>query len=72
MNAEAVADLPVESIARLNIKPGETLVLRCHRTLSAQDAATFRRQAEAYVPDGVKVLIVASDIELSVIAADSC
>ncbi len=62
-------DLPVESIARLNVRPGETLMVRCHRALSAQDAATIRRTAEAAVPDGVKVLIVASDIELSVITA---
>lgn len=70
MTTDTAADLlPVESIARLDVKPGETLVVRCCRSTRPQDAATLRRQAEANVPDGVKVLIVASDIELSVITA---
>jgi hypothetical protein len=63
------ADLPIESIAKLDIQPGETLVVRMHRVLSEQERHEVHERVRPCLPDGVRVLVLGSGIELTKLAA---
>lgn len=63
--------IEIESIARLDVKPGETLVVNLGNHL--EDAETVRRIADTVrqkIPEGVEVLITSGDVELKVIAKE--
>lgn len=63
--------IEVESIQRLVINPGETLVVGLPDGATAEEAARVKAAAESAVPDGVTVLVKSANIELSVVA-DGC
>lgn len=64
--------IEVESIRRLDIKPGETLVVGLPERATQQDMDQVRAALTDRVPDGVKLLIVSSNVDLDVLAADPC
>lgn len=64
-------DIPIESIAKLDIQPGETLVVRLHRVLSPEQLHDVRERIRPALPDGARVLVVGSDIELTKVASVS-
>jgi hypothetical protein len=61
--------IEVESIRRLDVKPGETLVITLPHHLSAQEMDELRVKIEDRLPDGVKALLTSPDVELTVVAA---
>ena len=63
--------IEVESIRRLDIKPGETLVVGLPERATREEMEQVRATLPNYLPDGVKVLITSANIELSVVG-DGC
>lgn len=62
----------IGSIKRLAIKPGETLVVKVHRRhLTQQEADGVKTSVAPCLPDGVRLLVHAEDMELSVVSAES-
>lgn len=61
---------PIEEVARLALKPGDTLVVKIneqfHGPLAAEQTDVMRRRLEAIFP-GHKVLIVWAGIDLEVV-----
>lgn len=62
--------IPLQSISRLDIQPGETLVVHMHRVLSQQAAHDVRQRILPHLPDGVRLLVLGSDIELATLVCD--
>lgn len=63
------------AIARLEVKPGDILVLKTPLTLSRLQEERARRQIEDFLQlkaRGVKALILHSGLDLSVIEAKDC
>jgi hypothetical protein len=61
----------VESIRRLDVKPGETLVVRAAKRVNQQIAADIRRLIEPHLPQGVGVLVLGPDFDLEVVSASN-
>lgn len=59
--------IEVESIARLDVKPGETLVVKIPESLTAQQVGVVAEAVRDQLPDGVKVLVLGGSVELEVI-----
>lgn len=59
--------IEVESIRRLDIKPGETLVVTLPAGTPAEDVQRIRDLILDHVPDGVKLMLVSADVDLSVL-----
>lgn len=57
-----------ESIRRLEVKPGETVVVRLPMTATEDTLDEFCEVFKKNLPDGVRCLIVSDDIELTVVA----
>lgn len=57
--------IPIESISRLDVKSGETLVVQMDVRLTQQDAHDIRGRILPHLPDGVRLLVVGSGIELT-------
>lgn len=58
------------SIAKLDLKPGDTLVVRFNDRLASNDMVRAARSAlSPSVPDGVKILVIGRDVDLSVMPA---
>lgn len=64
--------IELESIRRLDIKPGETLVATLPRDARPEHAEMVSAHLKDMVPDGVKVLVVTEDVDLTVLSADQC
>lgn len=62
--------IEVESIRRLDVKPGETLVVTLPETARPEDMASIEAAMVDRMPDGVKLLIVSHDVELGVVSAE--
>lgn len=62
--------IEVESIRRLDIKPGETLVATLPISATPNHAAQAYAELKARLPDDVKVLVV-SGVELTVLCPSS-
>lgn len=62
--------IEVESIKRLDVKPGETLVVTLPESAEPRDMQAIRIAMEGHVPDGVRLLIVSHSVELGVISAE--
>jgi predicted nucleic acid-binding OB-fold protein len=60
--------LPVESIRRLEVKAGETLVVRVPSLTSKLQLEDIKATAQANLPDGVRVLVSNGEVELFVVA----
>lgn len=63
--------IELESIRRLDIKPGEILVAGLPDGATAETGARVKAALEAAVPDGVNVLVKSASIDLSVVACPS-
>lgn len=65
------APIVVESIRRLDVKPGETLIFTVSSTLNQKDFRRVADDLQAWATeklDSVSVLVVNSQIDLSVVA----
>lgn len=62
--------IELESIRRLDIKPGETLVATIPPSATMQDLATVKAALESTLPN-VKVLVVTSNVDLQVLCPSS-
>lgn len=51
----------------LVIKPGDTLVLRCQRRLSAQEVDTFQTMLRQRIPESIDILILDGIDQMAVI-----
>jgi hypothetical protein len=60
--------IEIESIARLDVKPGETLVVTMPYQLSRDDAIEVQRTIQDRLPDGVDVLVVPRGVVFNVVA----
>ena len=65
MNETAIEVLRIE-IMRLDVQPGEMLLVRIPPELDAQHVSQVTR---AFVPDDVRVLVAPLGVEFSVIAS---
>lgn len=61
--------IEVESIRRLDVKPGETLVVRVGDGADQETVEHIAHVMRERLPRGVDLLVVASDVELQVVAA---
>jgi hypothetical protein len=62
-----VADQPItiDDVKRLDVKPGDTLVLTCERSLRGADCAAIRTQFdEEYGPGAVRLLVLDGGLRL--------
>lgn len=57
----------VEDIRRLDVKPGETLVASVAADTTPDMARSLHEALLDGLPDGVKVLVVAGEVDLSVV-----
>lgn len=64
--------IEIESIARLDVKPGETLVVNLgNRLITVEQRNQIADTVRQHMPEGVEVLITIGDVELKVIGKDS-
>jgi hypothetical protein len=56
-------------IAKLDVQPGDTVVVKTSRPLSAETVRMVGDYVKAKLPLGAKVLVIDSTIELSVVSA---
>lgn len=61
--------IEVEKIQRLRVEPGETLVVTLPEHTTPERARELLKVLEEKTPEGVRVLVVTSGVELTVIAA---
>lgn len=71
MRASMSETIELESISRLDVKPGETLVLRMPYRLSPQNVAAIEQRVRPHLPDGVRLLVIERDVEPFVVASAS-
>lgn len=64
--------IELESIRRLNIKPGETLVVGLPERAGPDQARQAMATLKACIPPGVAVLVVEHGTTLDVLVAASC
>lgn len=62
--------IEVESIRRLDVGVGETLVFTLPDRLSMKEIDDLREKVEAHLPAGVRVLFTAPGVEMTVVVAD--
>jgi hypothetical protein len=60
--------IEIESIRRLDVKPGETLVFTLGRDITRENFDEAVQALESRVPTGVKVLVLSGPIDISVVA----
>jgi len=68
MSKKAMQTAPAFEIAKLALAPGDVLVARALAPLSPAAAERIREYLESCRPEGVRVLILDSAVELSVLA----
>jgi uncharacterized spore protein YtfJ len=54
----------------ITVRPGETLVLSCHRMLSMQELDNFTEKLKTMIP-GINVVVVDDDIHLTVLSSNT-
>jgi hypothetical protein len=59
--------IELESIRRLDIKPGEYLVVTLPADTWRETVHQIREQMEAHLPEGVKLMLMSANVELSVL-----
>lgn len=57
---------PVTEVQRLELKPGDRIVLRTGTRLSMHEADILRSRISAWLPPGVKILILDQGMTLEV------
>lgn len=64
--------IEVKDIRRLDIKAGETLVMRFERPATSEQAEAIRGYIRPHLPEGVKLLtIFGGPVEMDVVADDA-
>lgn len=58
----------LESVQRLDVKPGETVVLKLAAEPTEQEAQRITEQLRRAIPDGAKLLLLGPGMEISVVA----
>lgn len=58
----------VERVRRLDVKPGETLVLSCAAVIDQDVAAEIMEALRYAIPNGVKVMFLGPGVDISVMA----
>jgi hypothetical protein len=62
---ERATGVPITRLEVIHLEPGDLLVVRSPVTLSAALAAKIQDVVSGKVPNGVKVLVMAGDLELN-------
>ncbi len=66
--AGATATIPVADVRRLDVRPGDTLVVRVpRREFDAQAAERIGGELRGLLGDGVKVVVMPSDYDVDVV-----
>jgi hypothetical protein len=60
--------IPLESIKRLDVHPGETLIITVPDDLDQHELHVLRERLKAEIPEGVRVLIVPPSMDVQVVA----
>ncbi|SDT69500.1 hypothetical protein [Jiangella sp. DSM 45060] len=63
--------IEVESIARLDVRPGESLIVTVPNDFDAADADHVHRALRERLPAGVNVVIVQAGITFQVVAQEA-
>lgn len=62
--------MDIEDIKRINVGPGDSVVVRIPYILTAQQAVGIKARIQPNLPDGVRLLVIGKDIELIVVSND--
>jgi hypothetical protein len=62
--------LPIESIKRLDVRPGDTLVFTVPAGLNCEEHDLIRQSLKAYLPDSITWIVVTADVTLSVVSPE--
>jgi hypothetical protein len=54
-------------IAKLQLAPGDVLVVRCNQTVTQDIAMQVREYVKGHLPADIEVLVITPEIELSVV-----
>ncbi len=66
--ADATATIPIADIRRLDVHPGDTLVVRApHVRLTRDVADQIERRLLGLIGDGVKVIVMPDDTDITVV-----
>jgi hypothetical protein len=68
--ARSSTPIEIESIRRLDVKPGETLVVRVDAFVHEDQLAQVKAAVRAELPDGVHVLVTNGHVDMFVVARD--
>lgn len=60
--------ISIESIRRLDVKPGGTLVVTMPEPLSAQEFERATTHLKDLLPEGIKIIVTTHNVDFSVIA----
>ncbi|HEU4544480.1 MAG TPA: hypothetical protein VFR23_25340 [Jiangellaceae bacterium] len=60
--------IEIESIARLDIKPGEVLVVRLPQPVTREVAAEIAALLAKKLPAGIETIVTSGDVRLDVVA----
>lgn len=60
-------DVEKFEIAKMDIKPGDIVVLRFERGLPADAIRSVREQVQGLLPEGVKVMVLADEPRLGIL-----
>jgi hypothetical protein len=66
--ADATTSIPIADVRRLDVRPGDALVVRVPRNqLTAQSADEMRRSLRGLLGDGVRVVVTPDDVDITVV-----
>jgi hypothetical protein len=60
--------IEIESIARLDLKSGETLLVKLARPITREEAQEIKDTITKNLPDGVVILVVSNEFDFSVVS----
>lgn len=62
------AEIASLAIAKLSLKPGDLVILKCRMDLRAEQYEHMRTFMEAVLPEGVRCVVLGPELELSVLS----
>jgi hypothetical protein len=65
-----VSDPPRYEFAKLDLKPGDILLIKSRRPLDVEAIKKIRAAAEPRLPEGVLALVIGPDIDVSTITLE--
>jgi hypothetical protein len=66
--ADATATIPIKDVRRLDVRPGDALVVRVPQAqFTAQLAGHIQKQLCGLFGDGVKVVVTPGDVDITVV-----